>query len=90
MRTDRKYGMRINLPSTAQIIHELRMMEALDRVRLALSEAAAAQRRERIEVLQALLVTPDVHDTPSPEMGMERLRRGSREQELLRLLYPRG
>jgi len=80
----------MNLPSTAQIVHELKLMEALDRVQVALRDAASAERRDRIDVLQALLASPDIHSVPSPEKGMEMLRRGSREQELLRLLLDRG
>lgn len=86
MRENRRFGRRINLPSTAQIIHELKMLQRLDAVRLALKETPEVERREQILALETLLATPDGHDTPRPGHGMEMLRRGHREQELLRLL----
>lgn len=86
MRDLRKFGRRINLPSTASIVHELKMMQALDAVRSPLNDVAGIAGMDRIGVLERLLAAPDIHDAPSPAHGMEMLRRGNREQELLRLL----
>ncbi len=92
----RRFGRRIALPSTAQIKHELRMLMAAEThaaihaampVDLPSAEgsASALTTDAKIDALETLLAVPDVHDTPSPEMGMEMLKRGLREQQLANL-----
>lgn len=62
------------------------MMGAVDAIRAALARVDRADAMDRIDLLKAMLAVRDVDPGPSPAHGMEVLRRGGREQELLRLL----
>jgi hypothetical protein len=60
MRRIQKFGKKIDLPSTAQIIHELKLMAAADAVRGALADAPDAERREQTRVFETLLARTDI------------------------------
>ena len=60
MRKMQKFGKKIDLPSTAQIIHELKLMAAVDAVRGALANAPEAERREQTLAFETLLARTDI------------------------------
>ena len=60
MRRIQKFGKKIDLPSTAQIIHELKLMAAADAVRSALVDAPDAERREQSLAFETILARTDI------------------------------
>lgn len=82
MNHTKRFGQKIRLPSTAQIRHELRLAMALDKIKALVAEAPLDVLESQAETLRTLLALPDRHLMPSPQAGMEQLRRGDREQAL--------
>jgi hypothetical protein len=73
-----KFGKKIDLPSTAQITHELRMLMAFDAVDASLAAAPDAVRDQEISELESLLARPDMHFDVNSRDVMDLLRRHGR------------